>query len=283
MQVTLSQFAGFCDGVKRAYEIVTALADKDIKRPVFVLGSLVHNQDVVDRIEKMGIKKIGLEEFRDSKKGEIGTIIVTAHGIGPWLYEHARKNEVDVIDTTCPKVIKVQRLAKYFAGKGATVVLVGDREHKEVKGIDQWSGGKSFIVSSETDIEDLSIEPSEKVILLSQTTQNQDNVRIIYEKLKSKFPDVEMIDTVCSTTYDRQKEVEKLAKKNQVVLVIGSPESANSTRLFEIARRANPRTYFVENASGILPQWLDEAETVAVTAGASSPDWVIEEVLSSIG
>jgi len=283
MLVTLSQFAGFCDGVKRAFEIVTSLAEKDVKRPVFVLGSLVHNQDVVERIEKMGIKKISVEDFRSAKKGAVGTIIVTAHGIGPWLYEKVRENEIDIIDTTCPKVIKVQRLARYFVKKGATVILAGDKEHKEVKGIDEWGEGKTIIVSSENEVDEIDIQEEKKIVLLSQTTQNREAVKKIYERLVKKYPQAEMIDTICSTTFYRQKEVEKLARVNEAVLVIGSPESANSKRLFEIARSVNPCTYFIENASGILPQWLKGMEKIAVTAGASSPDWVIEEVLASIG
>ena len=282
MQVTLSQFAGFCDGVRRAYEIVTSLAGKEIKRPVFVLGSLVHNQDVVERIEKLGIKKISIEDFRQSKKGEIGTIIVTAHGVGPWFYDKARADGIDVVDTTCCKVIKVQRLARYFIRKGGAVVLVGDKDHKEVEGIDEWGEGKTLIVSSESDLDGIKIDPLKRLTILSQTTQNRTLVKKIYDRLKKKYPHLEMIDTICSTTYDRQKEVERLAKTNEIVLVIGSPESANSTRLFEIAKKFNPNSHFIENAGGLAPEWFRGKETVGVTAGASSPNWVIEDVIAKI-
>ena len=166
MKITLSQFAGFCDGVRRAFEIVSALDVPKLKQPVFVLGSLVHNSDVVQRIEEKGIQKIDLQTFLDSKEGEIGTVIITAHGSGPEIFALAKKKNMDVIDTTCPKVIKVQRLAQLFAKRGCAVLLVGDKNHNEVQGIFEWAQEKPFIVSDEVDLQELNLDNFKKIMLL---------------------------------------------------------------------------------------------------------------------
>lgn len=149
MKITLSQYAGFCEGVERAYDIVEKIAkDPEVKKPIFVLGSLVHNEDVVERIEKMGVKKVDmtgtLEDFFIKIKDEVGTLVITAHGTGPEIYELAKKYKVDLVDTTCPRVIKVQRLAKAFFDRNAQIVIIGEKNHKEVKGIYEWAQKKAI-------------------------------------------------------------------------------------------------------------------------------------------
>ncbi|MFA6790309.1 MAG: 4-hydroxy-3-methylbut-2-enyl diphosphate reductase, partial [Parcubacteria group bacterium] len=211
MKVTLSKYAGFCDGVERAYEIVKEIAKKpDIKRPIFILGSLVHNEDVVESIEKMGIGKIDfdgkVEEITKKIDKKIGTLVITAHGIGPKIFEIARKKGVDIVDTTCPKVIKVQRLAQAFFGRNHQVIIIGEEKHKEVQGIHRWARRKSFIVSSKEDIMGLELDISRPITVISQTTQNRDWVEEMAEAISKKYPQAEIIDTVCSTTRDRQSE-----------------------------------------------------------------------------
>ncbi len=282
MKIHLSQFAGFCDGVRRAYEMIMALDISKAKKPIYILGSLAHNADVVREINKKGIFKIDLEDFLQSKKGEIGTIIITAHGSGPEIFEIAKEKNIKVIDTTCPKVIKVQRLAKVFSDRNYSIILVGDKGHKEVEGINAWGKGKSRIVSSEADLEKLDFSKDKKIVILSQTTQSEEFFEKAGNFVKNKFPKAEIISTICHTTHDRQQEVSKFAKNNDVVIVIGSRESANSTRLFEIAKEKNSKTYFIENAIQLKNQWFFEMEKVLVTAGASTPSWVIEDVVDKL-
>jgi 4-hydroxy-3-methylbut-2-enyl diphosphate reductase len=286
MKIALSKYAGFCDGVKRAYGIVEkASKNKKIKRPIFVLGSLVHNQDVVDKIEKMGIKKISFHgnapHFFSEAKGKIGTLIIRAHGIGPEFYALAKKNKIDLIDATCPRVAKVQRLAKLFSDNLYQIIIIGDRKHKEIKGISEWSGNKARIIETEKDLEKLKISPDKKIAIISQTTQNEDLVRNISEKIKKKYPGlVEAFDTLCLTTHKRQKEIKDIARKNDVVLVIGSPKSANSTHLWEIARKINKKSYFIEGFGEIKKSWLKKVKKIGVSAGASTPPWIIKDVCS---
>lgn len=288
MKIILSKYAGFCDGVKRAYEIVENLSkDKKIKKPIFILGSLVHNQDVVKKIEKMGIKKLDFDgnvsRFFASRKGKIGTIIVTAHGIGSDFFEQAKKRNVAIIDTTCPRVTRVQRLAKMFSEKSYQVVITGDKKHKEVKGILEWSGKKAKIIDTIEEAEKIRISPKDRIAIISQTTQDGDLFKKIVSKIKEKYPNsVEIFDTRCSTTQNRQKEAKEIAGNSDVIIIIGSLESNNSKHLWQIARKINPRSYFIERAEDIDKKWLETFRTVGVLAGASTPSWIIQEVCSFI-
>lgn len=284
MKVTLSKYAGFCDGVERAYEIVKEIAKKpDIKKPIFVLGSLVHNKDVVDSIESLGVKKIEfdgkVEDIAKKIDNKIGTLVITAHGIGPRIFEIAKQKGVDVVDTTCPKVIKVQRLAQVFFGRNHQVVIIGEPKHKEVQGIHRWANKRSTIVANDEDVENLDLDSEKPITVVSQTTQNRDWVESIAKKIKKKYPQSEILDTVCSTTRNRQAEAKELAKGNDLVLVIGSPTSSNSNRLWEIAKEINEKTYFIERLDDIKKEWLENCKNIGITAGASSPRWVIRDVV----
>ncbi|OGI34625.1 MAG: 4-hydroxy-3-methylbut-2-enyl diphosphate reductase [Candidatus Moranbacteria bacterium RIFOXYA2_FULL_43_15] len=306
MKIHLSQFAGFCGGVKRAYDMVAGLDMAAVKQPVFILGSLVHNPEVNKKIKERGILEISRENFFAALPGEIGTVIITAHGTGPDAYAAAKEKNIDVIDATCPKVIKVQRLAQVYKKRGYKIVLVGDRGHKEVRGIDEWGGGESIIISGEDDLKNMekyferSAHPKtsdvfspknivrtsdvreKKIAVLAQTTQNEDFVKKVGEIFKKKYPDAEVLPTTCGATHERQREVKKLAKEHEAVLVIGSPTSANSTRLFEIASAINPETHFIDNSSELKKEWFSGIGSVAVTAGASAPKWVIEDVVARL-
>jgi 4-hydroxy-3-methylbut-2-enyl diphosphate reductase len=283
MEITLSQFAGFCDGVRRAFEIVNNLDENIVKKPVYVLGSLVHNQDVVRKIEEKGVRKIDLETFRNSQPGEIGTLIIAAHGAGPQIYAIAKEKNIEIIDTTCPRVIKVQRLAQVYWKRGYTIILIGDKDHKEVKSIFEWGGEKAFIVSSREDLQKLDLKNSEKIVILSQTTQSKDFVKEASDFIKAKYPRTEKLDTICLATDQRQDEIKKLASDNDAVVVIGSPESANSTRLYEISKQVNTKTIFIESGKDMPErEFFSGVKKVAVTAGASTPDWIIDGVIACL-
>lgn len=287
MEIILSKYAGFCEGVARAYDIIEKIAkDSGTKRPVFVLGSLVHNADVVAKIESMGVKKINVDksliESLEKSEEKIGTLVITAHGIGPEIYRWAKGKEIDIVDTTCPKVIKVQKLAEIFSKKGYQLVIVGEKNHKEVRGIFEWAGERAFFAEDDEDLDALDFDGGKKIAVISQTTQNHDFFRKVAEKLSEKYPNVEIIDTICQATHHRQAEIKKLAGKCDVAVVIGSPDSANSTRLWEIAKSINPKSYFIQRAEELEKEWFGGCEKVAVTAGASTPGWIIEEVLDEI-
>jgi len=287
MKITLSKYAGFCDGVERAYAIITKLAKNPrTKKPIYVLGSLVHNEDVVRKIEELGVKKLhvekSLEKTLKSAKEKIGTIVVTAHGMGPKIYELAKERGITLIDTTCPRVIKAQRLAGIFFNRLYQIVIIGDKEHKETKGINEWANNRSVFLEKKNDLKNLKLDPKKKIAVLSQTTQDEDFVVEMSQIIKKKYPQAEIMETVCMTTHDRQGEVKYLAEKNQVVVVIGSPDSANSTRLWQIAKKINKKSYFIERAEQLKSEWFRACKKIGVTAGASTPKWVIREVIKTL-
>jgi (E)-4-hydroxy-3-methyl-but-2-enyl pyrophosphate reductase len=284
MKITLSKHAGFCEGVKRAYEMITSAArNPRVKKPIYVLGSLVHNADVVRGLEKMDVRKIHIDRnlFKNlrSAKKDIGTLAITAHGMGPAIYEFCKKEKIGIIDTTCPRVVKVQRLAKTFSGKLGKIIIVGDKRHKETRGISEWSGNTAKVVEKVADLKKLRLSSARKIIVLFQTTQDLDFAEIINSFMSNFCPNAKILNTICLATFDRQQEVKKIARVNDAIVIIGSPESANSTRLWEIAKRTNPRSYFVENFSQIKKEWLQNIDKIGIAAGASTPSWVINEVV----
>lgn len=282
MDINLSQFAGFCDGVKRAYDMIMDLDITALKQPVFALGSLVHNDDVASKIEELGIRTISRDDFFASKSGDIGTIIITAHGTGPDIFKEASEKQIDVIDTTCPRVTKVQRLASLYVKRGYRIIIVGDKDHKEVRGINDWGDGKAFVISSKDDILKIPFSRDEKIAFLAQTTQNEEFFHEVFAESAKSLKNAELVETTCHATHDRQKEVKELAKHNEAMIIIGSQKSANSKRLWEISVAINPRSYFIENASELEDDWIKGTRSVGVTAGASTPDWIIEEVLEKV-
>lgn len=287
MEITLSQYAGFCDGVGRAFAIVEKIAnDPKVKKPVAVLGSLVHNNDVVRKIEQLGVLKIemedSLEETLEKAKGKVKTLVITAHGMGPAIYELAKKKGFDLVDTTCPRVIKVQKLAKLFFDKMNQIVIIGEKNHKEVRGINEWAKKKAVFVENKESLKNISLDTKKNIVVLSQTTQDQEFVEYAANKIRSKYPKVEVFDSICLTTHHRQTEVKQMAQENDAMVIIGAPESANSNRLWEISARVNTRTHFVERVDQLKKKWFADCNKVGVSAGASTPDWIIEEIIAYI-
>jgi len=283
MEITLSRFAGFCGGVKRAYDMVAGLDMSKASQPVFILGSLVHNDDVMKKIEEKGIRKISPDDFANGTYDDIGTLIVSAHGVGPGIYSLAQKRGIEIIDTTCPKVTQVQKLSFLHSKNNSQVIIVGDKNHKEVKGIFECGGKRGIMVSDHDDLEKLKLDPSKKIIVISQTTQNKEFFDETSDIIKSRYPDVEIENTICLATENRQSEARKMSEDSDVMIIIGSPESANSSRLYEIAKNINSKSYFIERADDIKPEWFSGASRVGISAGASTPSWIIDEVAERIG
>ena len=275
LNITIGKHSGFCFGVKRAYDL--ACVNSRNCTDIFILGKLVHNDDVCRDLKKRGIREI---ESLASKKN--GTVIFTAHGIGPKVYGMAQKRGLKVIDTTCPKVMKAQRLAENYARKHFRVIIFGDKNHKEVKSICEWSGNKAKIVSSFREAKSLKLARTKKYCLISQTTQNVQEFGKIKNYLVSQLPNLICFSTICDSTDNRQKEVRELSKSKDAVVVIGGRDSANSRRLFEIAKEINPKTYFIQNEKQVRDNWLAGIQSLAVTAGASTPNWVIRAVVEKI-
>ena len=255
---------------------MTCVNSKDCD-DVFILGKLVHNNDVCQDLYKRGIKEI--KALSDIKEG---TVIFTAHGVGPGFYEKASARGLKIIDTTCPKVMKAQRLAKNYTEKEYVVLVFGDKDHKEVKSIFEWSGRKAKIIGGLNEAMKLKLDNNKKYCLISQTTQNVEEFKKIIAYLQKNLKHFTYFNTICPSTDDRQKEIRKLAKDNDAVIVIGGKDSANSRMLYKISRSINKKTYFIENAKQLKKSWFDDIKRVAISAGASTPEWIIEEVIGKI-
>ncbi len=274
MRVKLARVAGFCMGVRRAMEIALE-ASRNAPKPVYTLGPLIHNPSALALLEKQGVSI--LKEI--PRKGE-GTVIIRAHGAPPSTIEKLKRAGFSIKNATCPKVVKVQMLAKTYASKGYNCVLIGDKGHAEVIGILAHAGEKGILVSSEEDIEKL--PTLNKYIILAQTTQDRKRFEKWCKKILEKNPGGKIFDTICDATFRRQHEVRRLAKHVEAIVVVGGKNSANTKRLAEIASECNAFTLAVETAEDLDLEKLKNFSSIGVTAGASTPNWVINQVVKQL-
>ena len=266
MEVILSECLGFCYGVKRAIKIAEEHADGKS----CTLGPIIHNPQMVERLKSKGVGAVD-----DLTAMEEDTIIIRSHGVGPQVYEEAKAKGLKVVDATCPHVKKAQLSAKELAKEGRKVVIIGEKNHPEVKSIFEWSGNRATIIETEEDAKNFT--PCPKLGIVSQTTVSGENFVKIVAHLLGKSHDIRILRTICTATEQRQSAALELASKVDVMLVIGGRNSANTTRLAQLCQE-KCRTYHIETAQELSPDWLDKANTVGITAGASTPDWIIGEV-----
>ncbi len=277
MKVELAKYAGFCFGVRRALKMVENNLDS-LKKPVKMYGALVHNEEVVRVLQDKGI-----EIVNNIDQAQKGTLIITAHGTSPYIKKELEKREnLDILDTTCPRIAHIHNIVSGLRNKGRTILIYGDRHHQEVRGIQGAAGKGTKIFSSLDGLNKLNLLKNEKYGLVAQTTQNQEKFKKIKEVARKKIKDIKVCDTICNTTSWRQQEVRKIANNNDIMLVIGSHSSANTTRLYQISKKENPETYFIQTYKGIKKSWFFGKYKVGVTAGASTPDWVIQDVIDAL-
>jgi 4-hydroxy-3-methylbut-2-enyl diphosphate reductase len=270
MRFQVSAKAGFCFGVKRAIEMAADTV-RSKEGPIFTLGPLIHNPQVVASLEKMGIKVIN--DLEDIKKG---TLIIRSHGVSPELIDKARQRGLDIVDATCPFVRRAQNLARELSEQGMRVVVVGDRDHPEVQGIVGWTKGKALVVENPEEAALLDNEAEYGII--AQTTQMLDNFNAIVDVIRKKGVVFKDCNTICSATNQRQQAALELARNVGVMIVVGGANSANTRKLASICRKSGTATYLIETADELDPDWFQGVKTAGLTAGASTPDWIIEEV-----
>lgn len=268
MEVILADYLGFCYGVKRAIKIARENAAPD--GSACTLGPIIHNPQMVERLKDEGIGTIDCLD--DLKRGKV---IIRSHGVGPETYEKAEAMGLECVDATCPHVKKAQLSAKELAEEGRFVVIVGEKEHPEVHSIVQWAGGNVAVI--ETVAEAASVPNVSRLGIISQTTFSGERFREIVSALLDKSRDIRVMRTICTATDQRQRAARELASKVDVMLVIGGKNSANTTRLAQLCAKIC-RTYHIETAEELRPAWFDNIEKIGITAGASTPDWIIKEV-----
>jgi 4-hydroxy-3-methylbut-2-enyl diphosphate reductase len=279
MRVVLAQPRGFCAGVERAIEIVERALEK-YGPPIYVRHEIVHNRHVVERLRAKGAHFV--DEIDEVPKGAV--TIFSAHGVASVIEHRAADRGLPVIDATCPLVSKVHIEGQRYANQGREIILVGHAGHPEIVGTMGRIDGKVHLISKPEEVAALRVADPEKLAFITQTTLSVDDTRAVIEALKQRFPTIVGPDTkdICYATQNRQRAARELAKIVDVVLVVGAPNSSNSNRLREIAAESGVPSYLIEDAAALDRRWLDGASAVGITAGASAPAELVEEVIARL-
>lgn len=272
MQITIADDAGACYGVDRAIRIADA---QDMDSPVFTLGPLIHNPQVVSRLEERGIRSV--EEPEDVKSP--ATLIIRSHGVAPKVVDRAIELGLDVVDATCPYVSKAQHAAEELAAQGRLVIVVGDAGHPEVEGIVGHAGPDTLVVASAAEIPD---SLPDRLGVVVQTTQSHETFDEVVNLLSSRDCDLKVIDTICLATQKRQQSAARLANEVDAMVVVGGRNSGNTRRLYEICSSHCERVHHVESADELSSIWFDGCNHVGITAGASTPASQIDDVVARL-
>jgi len=279
MKVILAKPRGFCAGVERAIEIVERALEK-YGAPVYVRHEIVHNRHVVDELRAKGARFV--DELDEIPPG--GITVFSAHGVSQKVEDEATLRSLPIIDATCPLVSKVHHEAQRYADSGRDIVLIGHDGHPEVEGTMGRIDGKVYLVATPDDVAKLDVRDPARLSYVTQTTLSVDDTRSVIDALKARFPKITGPDTkdICYATQNRQRAVRDLAELVDVILVVGAENSSNSNRLKEIASEMGIRAYLIADASVLDPEWLSGAEAVGVTAGASAPEHLVQELVERL-
>jgi 4-hydroxy-3-methylbut-2-enyl diphosphate reductase len=275
-RILLAAPRGYCAGVERAVDTVERALESH-GPPVYVRKQIVHNLHVVRDLEAKGA--VFVED--ESEVPERAMVVLSAHGVAPDVYANAATRGLSVIDATCPLVTKVHLEAQRFAREDRTILLIGHAGHEEVVGTSGQAGGRVVLVGSPQEARRVPVPDPDRVAYLTQTTLSVDETNEIIEILRKRFPAIQgpPKDDICYATQNRQDAVKEIARRSDVVLVIGSDNSSNSRRLSEVANEAGAPAYLVDDESEVDPAWLEGAEVVGLTSGASAPDWLVERMV----
>jgi 4-hydroxy-3-methylbut-2-en-1-yl diphosphate reductase len=278
-KIILLRPRGFCAGVVRAIDVVK-IALNLYGAPIYVRKEIVHNRHVVEELRGAGA--IFVEELEEVPTG--GRVIFSAHGVAPSVRQDARVKNLKVIDATCPLVTKVHLEAVKFARKGYTIVLIGHKDHDEVIGTLGEAPEETVLVSTVEDVDRLEVKDPDRVSYITQTTLSLDETRDIVERLKERYPKIQgpAAQDICYATENRQLAVKAVAPLCQMLLVVGSQNSSNSRRLVEVCHKIGVPAYLIDDVGEVQPEWLEGIDTIAVTAGASAPENLVEELIAAL-
>lgn len=276
MKLLLSMPRGFCAGVERAIETVKK-ALKLWGAPIYVKHEIVHNRHVVDELKAEGA--IFIEDVNDVPEG--ARLIYSAHGVSPAVREQAKARRLIEIDATCGLVTRVHSAVKRYAGQGYQIILIGHRNHVEIIGTAGEAPDVTTIVESVEDVENLSFQPDDKLFYITQTTLSLDDVKEITEALIAKYPHIATLpsSSICYATTNRQMALREITDQTDLVLVVGDPQSSNSNRLREVASKRGVSSYLINNEGEICPAWMQGVKVIGLTAGASTPEAIVQQCI----
>ncbi|MBS5468631.1 MAG: 4-hydroxy-3-methylbut-2-enyl diphosphate reductase [Clostridium sp.] len=279
MEVRVAKTAGFCFGVKRAVEQVYEQIKKG-NGPIYTYGPIIHNEEVVRDLEEKGVRVIDTKEELSALSK--GVVIIRSHGVGREIYEILEHNGITVVDATCPFVKKIHRIVKEQGEEGRRVIIVGDESHPEVQGIKGWGNDDTLVIKTAEELERLPLRDGERLCVVAQTTFNYNKFKDIVEKISKTRYDILVLNTICNATQERQVEAKQIASEVDAMIVIGGKNSSNTQKLFEICRRECKNTYYIQTLSDLKPEKAGSVRSVGITAGASTPNNIIEEVHTNV-
>ena len=275
MEVKLAKTAGFCFGVHRAVDTVYEQI-KEGTAPIYTYGPIVHNETVVKELESQGVRVLNTKEELSGLKE--GTVIIRAHGVGKEIYDLLEAKGIHLVDATCPFVRKIHRIVQKEGMNGRQILIIGNARHPEVEGIRGWCTTPSFVVESVEEAQNFTMDPGKKLCVVSQTTFNYKKFKDLVEIFAKKGYDIIVVNTICNATEERQKEASELAAKADIMIVIGGTHSSNTRKLYELCKNECENTYYIQTLADLQLELPNSVELVGITAGASTPNKIIEEV-----
>lgn len=277
--IILAKTAGFCFGVKRAVDTVYTQA-KEHPEGICTYGPIIHNEEVVEDLRKKGVRV--LEEESKLDQATPGTIVIRSHGVSQREYEHMQTSGWNCIDATCPFVKKIHSIVSEESQKGSFILIIGNAKHPEVQGIRGWVKSASAVIETEEEALNFHLEGFQNVCIVSQTTFNNNKFKYIVEILSKKGYNTRCVNTICNATEERQREAQLIAEQVDAMIVIGGKHSSNTQKLYEICKKACENTYYIQTLGDLDIRSMQEYNSIGITAGASTPKNIIEEVQKNV-
>lgn len=279
MEIRLARTAGFCFGVERAVRTVYDQIQDGQAGRIYTCGPIIHNEEVVRDLEKKGVRILNQE---DSLPEAGSTVIIRSHGISKSRKRELENSGARILDATCPFVQKIHRIVEKQAAEGREIVIVGNPDHPEVKGIMGWCPRGAVVVRNPAEAESLCFPPNTRLCIVSQTTFTYNKFQDVVEKISEKSYDINVLSTICNATQERQEEAAQIARESDGVIVIGGRNSSNTQKLFEICKARCDNTIYIQTVQDLSDEWLSGVTRLGITAGASTPKNIIEEVQTHV-
>lgn len=275
MEITVAKSAGFCFGVQRAVDSVYKELEENSGK-IYTFGPIIHNEQVVEDLNKRGIEVIDtVEQLKEIKEG---TVVIRSHGVAKEIYDILEQQKLKMVDATCPFVKKIHNIVLDESNNGKTIIIIGNDNHPEVEGIKGWVNGEVIVTNKEEQIEKLSLPEQTKACIVSQTTFNHNKFKYLVEIIRKKGYDITVVNTICNATHVRQVEAQKISSKVDGMIVIGGKNSSNTQKLYDICRNECENTFYVQTVKDLNLHELKSLKSIGITAGASTPKNIIEEV-----
>ena len=281
MSVELAKTAGFCFGVKRAVDTVYQQIEQYRGEKIFTYGPIIHNEEVIKDLRSHGVEVLNDEE--ELKTADADVVVIRSHGVAKYIYDIMEERGITCVDATCPFVKKIHKIVAEKSTEGAYIVIVGNGEHPEVQGIRGWAGEQVTVVQTPEDAERFELpDKDQKVCIVAQTTFNYNKFKELVEIISKKRYDIVVLNTICNATKERQTEARQIAARVDAMVVIGDKRSSNTQKLFEICKEECLNTYYIQTLDDLDINQLRSVESVGITAGASTPNKIIEEVQNNV-